>query len=88
MKVSKSMNALRKAASKAVKENTTEITQSLLTGAVAGKTASAKLLIELAESQPEDGEKNQPLGSVAEKLEKEPQWQGDALEMDLESGEP
>lgn len=88
------MRTLRKAAGKAVGENSEKITASLLKGMLAGKAVSAKLLLDLAVQEPEneDEGRNRRGRSVASDLAAEPEWQEPVSEASADteprSGEP
>jgi hypothetical protein len=81
------MRTLRKAAGKTVGENSEKITASLLKGMLAGKAGSGKLLLDLAEQEPEneDEGKNRRGRSAASDLAAEPEWQEPLSEADAET---
>jgi hypothetical protein len=83
----KGVKILREAAGKKVGENSGKIAQSLLDGALGGDVNSAKLLLSLAELEPEQEDAGNPqLGwSLALALAAEPEWQEPVIEASAET---
>lgn len=79
---------LRTAADKKLEENSEQIAQSLLNSLLKGNATCAKLLIALADGEIdcEDEVVMRRVYSLAEELAAEPQWTGEVIEGDEESG--
>lgn len=75
--VPRGVRTLREAAGNAVGRNSAQLTQRLLDRALAGDLNSAKLLVALADLQPEneDSGKSRRGLSAAQELAAEPEWQ-------------
>lgn len=86
--VSRGTAKMKAAADKKLEDNSEEIAQALLDKTLGGNTTSAKLLFALAEGQIdcEDEVVMRRLCSLAEKLASEPEWAGEDLEADAETG--
>jgi hypothetical protein len=83
----KGVKILRKTAGRTVGENSERIADSLLQGVLKGDLNSAKLLLSLAELEPEqeDAGKPQRGWSAALALAAEPEWQEPAMETTAET---
>lgn len=86
--VSRGTAKMKAAADKALEKNSTKIAQKLVDNTLAGNNTSAKLLFSLADGQIdcEDEPVVQRLCSLAEKLAKEPEWDGELNEAEAETG--